>query len=543
MSTLRTTRLPSVPAADALPSPALTALSHQQRQALRALLSLLDQPGPRRAIGLFGPAGSGKTTLLATLRSGALRTPHNQRVICTTLDAARLSVGPAPWQQLILRVLDGLAALAGAPAVIHQLRAELDALAQHEANNDETATLAAAAFAHRFRSSFAGIIRDAVLSAGATFVVAIDHLDAAAASAAAQLMEASQYFLNGQGCSVLICADEARLTKALNDAGALARWLTARVALAHRDQAAAAAQHPDTTTLPPACVRLFGDVLGSDYYAIERAGAQWQAAAQALSYHQAGGHVIPVTAESLAKLCALKVISPMLFDAACLDPALLLHLERQAQTRGSASLALNGWSEVLARDPRLTRLFAGPPRLAGTHPSYLLAALRLIQTGSLEMPQALPAPSSPIQEAHVAQSASQPWRPALSNALSASLIAALIGFGADRLAKQITLAQPDAWLGEADLLRTGLGVGVELAGLALCLLLLLFAFKPADRLRGWALGLLTGGLASLLLDRLTLGAPANHLQIAALPLFSLAHAALLAGAVALIAALVSPRAR
>jgi len=543
LSTLRTARLLSAPAADALPGPALTALSHQQRQALLTLLSLLDQPGPRRAIGLFGPAGIGKTTLLAALRSGALHTPQNRRVICVTLDAACLSVGPAPWQQLILRVLDGLAVLAGAPVAIYQLRAKLDALAQHEANNDETATLAAAAFAHHFRSSFAGIIQDAVLSAGATFVVAVDHLDKATASAAAQLIEASQYFLNGQGCSVLICADEARLMKTLNDAGALARWLTARVALTCREQAATAAQHPNTTTLPPACARLFGDVLGSDYYAIERASAQWQAAAQALSYHQAGGHVIPVTAESLAKLCALKVISPMLFDAACLDPALLLHLERQAQTRGSASLALNGWSEVLARDPRLMRLFAGLPRLAGTHPSYLLAALRLIQTGSSEVLQALPAPSIPIQEAQVARSASHPRRLVLSNVLATPLIAALISFGTDRLAKQITLAQPHAWLGEASLLRTGLGVGVELAGLALCLLLLPFALKPADRLRRWALGLLIGGLSSLLLDRLTLGAPANHLQIASLPLFSLAHAALLAGAVALIAALVLPRAR
>jgi len=539
LSTPRTSRLTAIPAADA---PSGTALSHDQRQALLTILGLLDQPGPRCAIGLFGPAGSGKTVLLDALRSGALRTPQDRRVICAALDAARLSAGPAPWQQLLLRVLDSLAALAGAPAVIYQLRAELNALAWHEASNNETATLAAAAFAHRFRSSFAGIVQNAVLSAGATFVVAIDHLDAAPASDAAQLLEASQYFLNGQGCGVLICADEARLTKTLNDASALARWLTARVALAQRTQPTAAAQASathDATALPLACARLFGDVLGSDYYAIERASAQWRTAAQALSHHQAGGHVIPITAESLAKLCALKVISPMLFDATCLDPALLLHLERQAQARGSASLALSGWSEVLARDPRLMRLFAGPPRLTGTHPSYLLAALRLIQTGSPEMLQALPASGDPIQEAHVAQSASHSRRPAINDALSASLIAALIGFGADRLAKQVALAQP---LGEADLLRTGLGVGAELAGLALCVLLLPFALKPADRLRGWALGLLTGGLASLLLDRLTLGAPANHLQVAPLPLFSLAHAALLAGALALIAALASSRA-
>lgn len=136
--------------------------------------------------------------------------------------------------------------------------------------------------------------------------------------------------------------------------------------------------------------------MGSDYYAIERASDQWRAATRAISYHQAQGHTIPIPAETLAKLCALKVISPMLFDAACLDPAMLLQLERQAQARGTASLGLNGWSEVLARDPRLMRLFASEPRLAGTHASYLLAALRLIQTGDAEALQALqhqPAPA------------------------------------------------------------------------------------------------------------------------------------------------------
>jgi lipoprotein signal peptidase len=87
-----------------------------------------------------------------------------------------------------------------------------------------------------------------------------------------------------------------------------------------------------------------------------------------------------------------------------------------------------------------------------------------------------------------------------------------------------------AWIGAASLLRTSLSVGVELAGLALCLLLALFTLKPPDRLRGWAFGLLAGGLASLLFDRLRNGAPANYLLIAQLPAFSLAHLAVLAGA-------------
>ncbi len=504
-----------------LSEPAAIALSPLQYEALRAILAALDQPGMRRAIGLFGPAGSGKTTLLAELRTGALRTPQGRRVHCVVLDAARLSAGFAPWQHLILRTLDGLTALAGPSPTIHRLRAELDALAQHEANKDETATLAAAAFAHRFRSSFPDLLQQVVLSSDTTFVVVIDHLEAAPAYAVAQLLEASQYFLNGQGCSVLICADEAQLAHKL-DADLLARWLTARVALAHH----ALNSPPAGAALPVTCARLFADILGSDYYAIERAGDHWQAATRALSYHQAKGHTIPIPAEALAKLCALKVISPMLFDAACSDPGILLQLERQAQARGTASLGLNGWSEVLARDPRLMRLFAREPHLAGTHASYLLAALRLIQTGDLA---ALPEPANSSQAPRPAPTGLRLPQPALT-AAPVLVLATLTSFVADQLARQVAPMHAQAWIGAASLLRTSLSVGVELAGLALCLLLALFTLKPPDRLRGWAFGLLAGGLASLLFDRLRNGAPANYLLIAQLPAFSLAHLAVLAGA-------------
>jgi lipoprotein signal peptidase len=504
-----------------LSEPTAIALSPLQYEALRAILAALDQPGTCRAIGLFGPAGSGKTTLLAELCTGARRTPQGRRVHCAVLDAARLSAGFAPWQHLILRTLDGLTALVGPSPTIHRLRSELDALAQHEANKDETATLAAAAFAHRFRSSFPDLLQQVVLSSDATFVVVIDHLEAAPAHAVAQLLEASQYFLNGQGCSVLICADEAQLAHKL-DADLLARWLTARVALAHH----ALNSPPAGAALPVTCARLFADILGSDYYAIERASDQWRAATRVISYHQAQGHTIPIPAETLAKLCALKVISPMLFDAACLDPGILLQLERQAQARGTASLGLNGWSEVLARDPRLMRLFAREPHLVGTHASYLLAALRLIQTGDLA---ALPEPANSSQAPRPAPTGLRLPQPALT-AAPVLVLATLTSFVADQLARQVAPMHAQAWIGAASLLRTSLSVGVELAGLALCLLLALFTLKPPDRLRGWAFGLLAGGLASLLFDRLRNGAPANYLLIAQLPAFSLAHLAVLAGA-------------
>ncbi len=514
-----------------LSKPAAIALSPLQYEALRAILAALDQPGTHRAIGLFGPTGSGKTTLLTELRTAALRTPQDRRVLCTVLDAARLSTASAPWQQLILRTLDGLAALTDTSPTIHRLRAELEALIHHEANNDETATLAAAAFAHRFRSSFPELLRRLVLSAGATFVIAIDHLEAAPAHAVAQLLEASQYFLNGQGCSVLICADEAQLAHKL-DADLLARWLTTRVALAHH----ALNSPPAGAALPATCTRLFADILGSDYYAIERASDQWRAATRAISYHQAQGHTIPIPAETLAKLCALKVISPMLFDAACLDLAMLLQLERQAQARGTASLGLNGWSEVLARDPRLMRLFASEPRLAGTHASYLLAALRLIQTGDAEALQALPAPASTGQALRASQATLHRPQPALT-AIHALVVAGVLSFTGDQIARLVALTPRLVQLGEASLLHTSLSVGAELAALALCLLLVCFTLKPTDRLRGWAFGLLAGGLASLLFDRLRSGVPANYMLIAHLPAFSLAHLAILAGAAVLILAM------
>jgi hypothetical protein len=514
-----------------LSKPAAIALSPLQYEALRAILAALDQPGARRAIGLFGPTGSGKTTLLTELRTAALRTPQDRRVLCTVLDAARLSTASAPWQQLILRTLDGLAALTDTSPTIHRLRAELEALIHHEANNDETATLAAAAFAHRFRSSFPELLRRLVLSAGATFVIAIDHLEAAPARAVAQLLEASQYFLNGQGCSVLICADEAQLAHKL-DADLLARWLTTRVALAHH----ALNSPPAGAALPATCTRLFADILGSDYYAIERVSDQWRAATRAISYHQAQGHTIPIPAETLAKLCALKVISPMLFDAACLDPAMLLQLERQAQARGTASLGLNGWSEVLARDPRLMRLFASEPRLAGTHASYLLAALRLIQTGDAEALQALPAPASTAQALRAGQATLHRPQPALT-AIHALVVAGVLSFASDQIARLVALTPRLVQLGEASLLHTSLSVGAELAALTLCLLLVCFTLKPTDRLRGWAFGLLAGGLASLLFDRLRSGVPANYMLIAHLPAFSLAHLAILAGAAVLILAM------
>jgi hypothetical protein len=182
------------------------------------------------------------------------------------------------------------------------------------------------------------------------------------------------------------------------------------------------------------------------------------------------------------------------------------------------------------------RLFASEPRLAGTHASYLLAALRLIQTGDAEALQALPAPASTAQALRAGQATLHRPQPALT-AIHALVVAGVLSFTGDQIARLVALTPRLVQLGEASLLHTSLSVGAELAALTLCLLLVCFTLKPTDQLRGWAFGLLAGGLASLLFDRLRSGMPANYMLIAHLPAFSLAHLAILAGAAVLILAM------
>jgi len=101
--------------------------------------------------------------------------------------------------------------------------------------------------------------------------------------------------------------------------------------------------------------------------------------------------------------------------------------------------------------------------------------------------------------------------------------------------------QPSA---EIRLMDNSLAVGAELIGLALCVLMALFSAQQAQGARERAFGLIAGGLAASLFDRLTFGAPMNYLHIANLPVFNLAHLALLVGTLLLAyAVLTDPRRR
>ncbi len=571
--TLQQPRGQTPPAIAALPG---IELSVGQNQALDAVLAALDRPGLRRAIGLFGPHGSGKTTLLNELCKGGLharRTPQHRKVVCAPINAANLPTDLAPWQRLIFGVLDKLAQQPGAPATVYELRAELEEVVQLEANDDASATLAAAAFAHHMRAAFAGMIHSAITLSNATFVVAIDHLDKASSESIAQLLEASKYFLNAQHCATLICADESELIQKLGDAEVLRAWLTDRVELrmserpTHRRVAVAApprlpqaSPRPVAADIPPLCAQLFTEILGNDRYALERAGEHWRAAMRALARRNAEGYHTDVSGVMIAKLCALRVLAPGLFDAVRLDAPALTALERRARLQNPAHDHYDEWAEALARDPRLTRLFTGAPSFIGVDTRHLATALRLVHAGDeATVRQTKPLAAKPAESGvklvnlnrlrlhRQPSSAASPapmWTPVavaagvfIADRLIKMAIQSVEGLrtGAPALGGLIGLQPPPA----ANLLDIGLTIGITLVGLALCVLIAIFAGRRVDDRRATAYGLLAGGLFANLFDHLTYGAAMNYLHVANLPVFNLTHLALLAGAALLAVAVLT----
>lgn len=588
-------------------SPPNIELGLEQAHALGDILAILDQPASRKAIGLFGRRGSGKTVLLTEIAQDSLRshrTPQHRKVVCAVVNAANLPTDLAPWQRLIFATLDKLAQQPGASTTINDLRAELQELVQHEANNDDSATLAAAAFAHHLRAAFAGLVHSAITLSNTTFVVAIDHLDKTTAENATQLLEASKYFLNAQNCATLICADEPALLDNLggDGRGTLGAWLTSRVELRREDwpttlhvttmhtrepiqieaSPVQTASKPASSDIPQPCMQVFAEALNNDRYAIERAGDYWRSAMRALAKRNADGYGANVTGIVIAKLCAVRVLSPGLFDAIRFDAPALVTLERRARTLHVASEGHDEWTEALTRDPRLTALFKAPPSFIGLETRDLATALRLVQTGDSEINQVhslmskpassrttilgAPASSASASLASVpsatTMSSAAPTMPtaaatprprresrpvAMPSAVWSLVSIAAGAFILDRLIKMavqsgVTLfggmiqLQPPV---NANVINNGIAIGAELLALALCALIVLFTGRRLTGARAAGFGLILGGLAGNLFDRLVHGATMNYLHVANLPVFNLAHAALLAGVICLLYAMVA----
>jgi lipoprotein signal peptidase len=543
-------------------------LAGEQSQALQQLLGTLDAPAGRKAIGLFGARGSGKSTLIAQLDKGlrSPRTPLHRRVVCVTVNAANLPGDLAPWQRLIFATLDKLAQQPGATSTIDDLRDELSELVQHEQNNDDSATLAAAAFAHHFRAAFTGLVNSTITLSNSTFVIAIDNLDKCSAGAAVELLESSKYFLNAQNCATLIAADETALTGKLGDEGRelLYQWLTARIELraaAYKTPAMETTQprvkqspKPIASDIPQASVQVLTGALGDDRHGIERAGDYWRSAMRGLAKRNADGHRSSINGPMIAKLCALRVMSPALFDAARFDAPLLGNLERRARTARPTD-SRDEWAATMEEDARLHNLFKSAPSFIGVEIRDVATALRLVQAGdgeTIEMHSAMALPNvniigaTPMDAPQTAgeRRAANRARGAVAvpQVMTAGLWMILsIAAGAfiiDRLGKM--LAQSGTFLSgivspaPLNLVNNGLAIAAELTGLAICVLIVIFyGGQSRSVAHSAAFGLIIGGMTANLFDRIAYGTVMNFIHIGSLPVFNLAHVAMLAGAVLL----------
>ena len=408
------------------------ALTTNQADALNEIIRQLDGSAPRRTIALYGPRGSGKTTLISELLESPRprRTVLQRKVVGFVADAGLLDTRLAPWIQLVNSVLDKLTELAQPtpPMMIADLKTELRELVRLEMRNDEasrvTSELAAAAFAHHWRSAFPRLLLDIVMQMNAALVVALDHVEQLEPVPAAQLLEAARYFLNAAGCTTVLLADENALIAKLDASGSgidgeyvLNQWASAKLVLhpspsgrlnrtanpfgsqllsstpAVRDVA-----HDATTATSPAN---HADVPGPVLATLRNTGQldaavnQWRAAMRAVIRRaQDGGPSSNVGGELMAKVVALRYLHTELFDAARFDAALLVGLERRVGNPRLAEVG-NEFDRVVAADEKLKSLFKSQPLFGNIETRDLATALRMAFTedaaGQLGQPATAPA--------------------------------------------------------------------------------------------------------------------------------------------------------
>lgn len=294
-------------------------------------------------------------------------------------------------------------------------------------------------------------------------------------------------------------------------------------------------------------------VLGDDRYGIERAGDYWRSAMRGLAKRNADGHRSSINGPMIAKLSALRVLSPALFDAARFDAPLLSNLERRARSARSTE-GHDEWAATMEEDARLFSLFKSSPSFIGVEIRDVATALRLVQSGdgeAIEMHSSAALPNMTIVgataammpaiagEARAANSARGAAQPQIFTAGIWLILSIAAGaFIIDRLGKM--LAQGNMLLGSfiqpapLNLVNNGLSIAAELTGLAICLLIVAFyGGRSKGMAHSVAFGLILGGMTANLFDRIVHGTVMNFIHIGALPVFNLAHVAMLAGAVIL----------
>jgi hypothetical protein len=556
----------------------------EQAQAMDEVLALLDAAVPSKFIALLGSRNSASVLINDVLGKNLLRTPAHRKLISIVIDATRIPTHIEAWQHMLFCVMDKLSEASNLRRnSISDLRDELNELVQLERKGADSAGLASAAFAHHFKTAFAGIVNSTVSTSNSLLVVGIDKLDQVDGFLSLDLLEASRYFLTAPDCAVLIAADEQPLldklaTTSPNGAKIMASWPSERVIVPERliTRTGKAPLRPGATgtasprgkranlgTLPSESAKVVKELLEPDQKMIDAACDDWHRAIERLNKRNEEGFTTKIGGTHVAKLVALKMLSPRLFDAAKFDAALLSRLERAARS-GNADMK-DEHQRLMALAPNLTALFKSAPNFVGLETRDIATALRLVYGRETEAPLAPVLNKTSMATAGVAiehgaaathggaksivgidldpqrvtTRTEQLRQQGAAVKLSLPPVGLLLAGGAaivalDRLTKAASEAQavlPN--LTNSSIIGNAAMLGMELIGIALSLLILAFwGVSKRNGLYHGAFGLIIGGLGSNLYDHIMTGGVLNFLPIGGIAV-NLAHLALLAGALML----------
>lgn len=536
------------------------AIGVEQARTLDEVLTLLDDVASSHFVTLFGSSESASALLGELTAVRGLRTPARRRLVGLVVDAVELPTHIEAWQHMLFCVLDKLAESVHAPQeTVIGLRRQLEEVTRQERRGDDSAAFAAAAFAQQFRSALPGLLDVAYANTQQILTIGLDKLDQVDGVFAHDLLEASRYFMNTQNCAVLLAADESRLLENLRIAlpdgeQILANWPSERIAVPERSAPAQkrtalrdAPAEQDTprrarprsdalAALPSDAARVLRDALTPDLRAVDAACAEWQSATTALQKRQKDGVSMRISGAQVAKLIALKALSPRLFDAARLDVALLTRLERAARA-GTVDMS-DELQRLMALNPQLTALFKSAPNFIGIEGRDIATTLRILtgtSTGEFTAPSQSErkAPAQRRAQIAVARPSAAPVA-----AFFASAVAIVSADQVSKIMSGVPPMLPNATT--SSLISNSIMLGMELVGLALSLLILFFwGVARRSRLYQAAFGLITGGLGSNLFDHVAQGGVVNFLPLGNITL-NVAHFGLLAGAFLLLISLFRP---
>ena len=489
-------------------------LSTEQNRIRDELLGLIDRPQspqPAVLIGLFGPAGSGKTTVLESLSrtsvTQAARTRNHRRVTGLNIDACAIPNYMLPWQHVLAQVLDRLdeQALPSEIDVIKGLRSKLVALIKRDPKmtaQDEDAAIVV--FTKQFRQAIPGLISSSITQANNVLLVGIDHLDKIDANTTADLLDAVVYFLRVPGVAVVVAADEGALVEKINQATEstdgstqLRSMLQARLELSARAKSAATAGMGTFSKPKPAPSTV----------------AKAPAPAAPVVATNIGSASIAELQPSTTKIAASTVVTtPPKTEKSPASAAVAASIE--AKVAGSSATSTATASSRSKPDPKAN---------ASTGPSLFARIFsRLLASNSPAMLALFVFMVDRVSKILIRMISVEPP-------------------GINIVTGWLRLDQYFATTTANGVVRGSLGLGAELVGLFLAIILMLFSTdRKAGVSRSDALlslasyGLIVGSLSSNLLDRLLYSGVLNFIHLGNLPVFNLAHVTLAIGLLMLV---------